>query len=429
MEPIKAFVAHSFTEEDTVVVNVILKCLIRIAELHPRFSWHHAEHPEPILVDAKVLGLFADKNLFIGICTQKERVISPSALSRNWLAKKSLTAKESDFFWKTSDWIIQEVGLAIGRGMKIILLIEEGTRPPGSLQGNLEHIPFNRDAPEKCFDKLLGMIAALSPQPRSSPTVAQDDQSLNVQDSDALQTPAGNDWLTPRDDWGKRDYQMAFMHFIVTENESGEKNINDSFLASDEGGIEANQKDWTAYGEHIRIIFGRNGDLSKLEKILSESPNISEIAAYLAKCYLHYDEHQKAANAYKQAADKTDDVLREIYLLGEAALCYQKAGNEQAALDLEVRMRQRSEATGQGEMTILKAERKLAEERKEDEAELAALERLLELNPGDDDTRFSLAYKYSNVDQTNLLCSTICESIFRIENQWHGTTWVSHWIN
>ena len=119
MEPIKAFVAHSFTEDDAIVVDAILKCLGRVTELHPRFSWHHAEHPEPTLVDAKVIALFADKNLFIGICTRKERVIAPSALTRSWFAKKSLKAKESDFHWKTSDWIIQEVGLAIGRGLKI----------------------------------------------------------------------------------------------------------------------------------------------------------------------------------------------------------------------------------------------------------------------------------------------------------------------
>ena len=77
MESIKAFVAHSFTAEDDGVVAVILKFLDRLVELHPRFSWTHAEHPEPSLVDAKVLSLISDKNLFIGICTRKERVVLP----------------------------------------------------------------------------------------------------------------------------------------------------------------------------------------------------------------------------------------------------------------------------------------------------------------------------------------------------------------
>jgi len=74
MEPIKAFVAHSFTEKDDGVVSVILKCLNRVVELHPRFSWVHAEHPEPSLVDAKVLSLISDKNLFIGICRLGARI-------------------------------------------------------------------------------------------------------------------------------------------------------------------------------------------------------------------------------------------------------------------------------------------------------------------------------------------------------------------
>lgn len=402
MEPIKAFVAHSFTEDDADVVAVILKYLSRVAELHPRFSWQHAEHPEPTMVDAKVLALFADKNLFIGICTRKERVIAPSALSQSWFARKSLTAKESDVYWKTSDWIIQEVGLAIGRGMKIILLIEEGTRSPGSLQGNLEYIPFNRNVPEKCFDRFLGMIAALSPQAASGPVTAQEAKPLNAQDSDAMQAPVGNDWTTPKADWKKQDYEFAFMHFIATRNKSEEKHINELFLASDEGGADANRKDWVAYGEFIRIIFDRGGDLAKLELLFENSPDSSEIAARLAESYLHYEEYQKAANAFQRAADTASDVRRQIKLLGEAALCHQKAGNEYDALALAIRMRQRSEETGQGEIEVLKAQKMLAEERKEDEAELAALERLLDLSPGDDDTRFSLAYKYSTVNQYDL---------------------------
>jgi hypothetical protein len=36
-----------------------------------------------------------------------------------------LKIRESERVWKTSDWIIQEIGLAIGKGVKLILLIEE----------------------------------------------------------------------------------------------------------------------------------------------------------------------------------------------------------------------------------------------------------------------------------------------------------------
>ena len=66
--------------------------------------------------------------------------------------------------WKTSDWIIQEIGLAIGRGCKVILLVESGVRHPGGLQGSLEYIEFDRSAPEKAFKKLLQMISHMVPE-------------------------------------------------------------------------------------------------------------------------------------------------------------------------------------------------------------------------------------------------------------------------
>lgn len=399
MEPIKAFVAHSFTDDDANVVDVILKCLGRVAELHPRFSWEHAAHPEPTLVDDKVRALFADKNLFIGVCTRKERAISPSALSRRLFARTSLTAKESDFEWKTSDWIIQEIGLAIGRDMKIILLIEEGTRLPGALQGNLEHVPFNRNAPEKCFDALLGMIAALSPRVRSASSSAQEAESPSAERSAAQKNP---EWTEPKAGWKTEDYELALMHFIATRNASEEQRINELFLASEGGGSEKNRKEWTAYGEYVRITFDRGGNLEKLERLAAESPSNSAITANLAASYSHYEEPAKAARAYERAADTVDDVQGEIRLLGNAVLEYEEAGNKTQALALEIRMRQRCEEAGQGEIDVLKAVKRSAEARKEDEVELAAVERLLELSPGDDDTRFSLAFKYSDMGRDDL---------------------------
>jgi hypothetical protein len=57
MHPIKAFVGHSFAEEDEGVVTAILNILRRVTELHRSFVWEDAAHPEPKGVDAKVLQL------------------------------------------------------------------------------------------------------------------------------------------------------------------------------------------------------------------------------------------------------------------------------------------------------------------------------------------------------------------------------------
>lgn len=403
MESIKAFVAHSFTEEDADAVALILKFLDRVVELHPRFSWAHAEHPEPSLVDAKVLSLISDKNLFIGICTRKERVVSPSALSPTWFGflSSSLKAKESDFQWKTSDWIIQEIGLAIGRDMKIILLIEENTKLPGALQGNLEHIEFSRNAPEKCFDKLLGMIASLSPHAPSTSPSEQEANPRSDQDISPAQPPTENDWTKPKPDWETADYQLALFWHILKKNELGEKHIAEQYYASSEGGDQEKRLEWTAHREALHIIHGR-GDLAKLEKHSADLPTSSAIAADLASVYLHYQENEKAAKSYLLAAETSKDKRWQIKYLGDAALTYLKARDQSRAHELEARMIQVSEESGLGEVDVLHTKRNIAEQEKDDETMLAVLERLIEINPGDADARFSLAYKYSEAGHDNL---------------------------
>lgn len=125
MTPLRAFVGHSFTDDDAEVIRKFLKYLDQLAELHPTFSWQHAEPAEPRVLAEKVMSLLAGKNLFIGICTKNERVISPTALIPSRFPGKRLKAREEDFDWKTSDWIIQEIGLALGLGLDVMLSLSK----------------------------------------------------------------------------------------------------------------------------------------------------------------------------------------------------------------------------------------------------------------------------------------------------------------
>src|SRR5712675_1830192 len=172
MNEIKAFIGHSFTEDDAEVVAGFLRYFKQLADGHPKFSWEHAETAEPKLLTEKIKRLMADKNVFIGICTKKEMVVEEKVLSTPCLQQTVRKAAIADLFWKTSDWIIQEIGMAIGRELEVILLIEEGTRKPGGLQGDIEYIPFTRSAIEKSFGKIFEMITALVPKNASTSGVS-----------------------------------------------------------------------------------------------------------------------------------------------------------------------------------------------------------------------------------------------------------------
>jgi tetratricopeptide (TPR) repeat protein len=391
LKPVRAFVGHSFTPDDAALVDSFLKYLSAISEMHPSFSWQHAERAEPRVIDEKVLELFSDKTLFIAICTRKERVISSSALDRAFLRPRRLVADEAAFDWKTSDWIIQEIGLAIGLGLPVVLLVEDGVRSPGGLQGNLEYIVFTRDAPEKAFPKLLEMIGTLSPR------------------TDALQEaerpgepPLDGAWTNPSPAWSRRNYDFAFMHFVAMADEPSAKSISDSFLASDLGGSEESRKSWAAYCEWVRIVFDKGGKLQRLVSLAKENSAIADVVENLASAFLHYEEYSKAADTFERAAGTAKDPQDVTRLLKKAALAAQKAGDGARALSSVDRMRQIAAAAGVGQENILEAERVLGELRKEDDVQLAALERLLEISPEDAEKRFAIAYKYSEMERDDL---------------------------
>ena len=308
MKPVRAFVGHSFTPDDSAVVEAFLKCLTAISEMHPSFSWQHAERAEPQIIDKKVLDLFADKTLFVAICTGKERVISPNALGQPLLRPKRLIADRDAFAWKTSDWIIQEIGLAIGLGLPVILLVEDGVRSPGGLQGNLEYIGFTRSAPEKAFPKLLEMIGTLSPRAKALQEVSE---APSTSTSEEVQRPEQSlldgTWTNPSPTWSSRAYEFAFLHFLALKDETNAKRISDAFLASNAGGAEEDRRTWTAYCERTRIEFDKGGKLQRLVALATEHPTSAGVVENLAFGYLHYEEYLKATDAFEQAASNAKE--------------------------------------------------------------------------------------------------------------------------
>lgn len=73
MTEIRAFVGHSFAESDEDVVRKFLKYFDQLAKVLPSFSWESAENAEPKLLTEKVMRVFANKNVLMGICTKKKK--------------------------------------------------------------------------------------------------------------------------------------------------------------------------------------------------------------------------------------------------------------------------------------------------------------------------------------------------------------------
>jgi hypothetical protein len=128
MVEIKAFVAHSFSVGDKELIAIFVEHFHSLASSIPGFRWDRALEAEPVSVAGKVLTKIEDKNVFIGICARNEYAMSPKAVFRIPFLKL-VRVNVADIQWKTSDWIIQEIGLAVGRGMKVIIFLEDGGKP------------------------------------------------------------------------------------------------------------------------------------------------------------------------------------------------------------------------------------------------------------------------------------------------------------
>jgi hypothetical protein len=223
MNPVNAFVGHSFVADDAGVVRIFLDYFDVLAKSLPAFGWEHAEEAEPRPLAEKVLRIISDKNTFIGICTRRERVISDGALSGLILQPSYSKAKTAAFEWKTSDWVIQEIGMAVARGMNIILLRENGVRNPGGLQGDLEYIPFDRSNPQASFPKLMQMISTLSPK---DPSVSISATESTTADKTVAEANPFDENPTP--DWNRGRYEMSMFRMIFMDDEPGIKRIDET---------------------------------------------------------------------------------------------------------------------------------------------------------------------------------------------------------
>jgi tetratricopeptide (TPR) repeat protein len=393
MTLIRAFVGHSFTEEDDPVVRTFLEYFNEVQKMNLGFSWDHARAAEAKDLSEKVLMKIQDKNLFIGICTKKERVIADSELRPPFWPRKQLAADENSFEWKTSDWISQEIGLAIGRDMELMILLERGVRRPGGLQGNHEYIVFDRNAPEKTFTQILQTIRSLIPRPLLS-SAGQIKPEIELEQNEPT-ADEGVDWLEPKGNWSRKQFEFAYMHALVDENEARTGKIDKVFLASEHAQQSMAIESWEAGKERLRIAFGKGGKLSNLEHLAKTYNQNSDVHRYLAKAYRDYEQYAKAADHFQHAAEVADTDKRKLDCYGEAIISLIDSNEIGKARELTQQVKVFARNVENGEMSLIGILRQAAEKQKNNDAVFGLTEFLLQHTPDDVDSRFGLAYGYS----------------------------------
>ena len=180
MTIISAFVGRSFDPKEELLWTKISKCLDSLKPIG--FSWEDAEEAQVKPISDKVKEKIERNDLFIGILTKGEPIISSYSTLRK---RHILMGKIQN--WLASYWIIQESGYAIGKRKKVVFLIETGLEIPGGLNSDFEYIPLNRNNLSDTFLKVNQIIAneiATKTEPLREQVVAKGTELIPVQKSE-----------------------------------------------------------------------------------------------------------------------------------------------------------------------------------------------------------------------------------------------------
>jgi len=386
---IKAFVGHSFTPNDADVVANFLTFLTQLNGVLTGFNWAHAEEAEPRELTEKVLDRLQDCNTLIAICTKKERILTTQSLRPTFVKPSEYRVDASSIKWKTSDWIIQEIGLAIGRDMSVIILLEEECRPPGGLQGNIEYIPFHRSAPEKAQGKLLEMLKALQPSVATAPAKTR---AETQKEKPSVSEPLDDNSI-PDASWSREKFEDAYFWSVIRKDSENAQKIDEVYLDSIHVITDEDRAEWLSNAEHWRIIFGNEGSISTLRDFSNKFPNNARIRGNLAATLANAGQPDEAANLYLEAAELSTDIKHKGQCLSSAAYNFIKYGDIQKAFIALDQLRDGGLA--QEEQTIAYSVKHVGNAGNEPHLEIEAMEALARLRPDDYDNRFSLAYAHS----------------------------------
>ncbi|MEQ5787492.1 hypothetical protein J3454_06260 [Erythrobacter sp. NFXS35] len=404
MPHIKAFVGHSFTDDDEAIVSIFLKFFDQIRGSLHSFEWVNAQKAAPQILAEKVRGLMEDRNTFIGICTKKELALSPSAVSQSLIFSNYSKSKNSDIEWKTSDWIIQEIGLALAHSMSFLILLEEGCRRPGGLQGDVEFISFTRDAPQKSFGKILEMLQDLSPTTSSRSDMSKDSE-VNIASEASTRNEldvSDDEEETPQPDWSFENFKNAYFWQILKESPDRAQRISDAFYQSDHAQSQGLQAQWESKCEEWKLIFGQGGSLQNLERLAEQNPHNFDVVAAFASGMSIYKEHIKSADIYQKAANLASEPSDILNFRLSAAHELAKFGDASSALDLIDSIKPIISDSQELEVSFSQRVKSIADEINDDFLKIQAMERIVHLRPYDDDERFSLAYSHSQLGNDEL---------------------------
>lgn len=386
LKRLSAFIGRSFLEGDKQVWHDLREVLDALRPIG--FVYEDAKEAQPRPISEKVKELVSRNDIYIGVLTQHYPILEGTTLlERCRYVFLPPVAKR----WTASEWVVEEIGYALGKHRPVILLIEEGVVfPTTDLDADTEWVPFRRKEIAASQPSLTSMISNLigkrMPAPVSISATTTD--SPPPQPTDASRVP------------GKSfPEQMDALRKAAAAGETDEADRIQKEIVETEGDAEA-QKLITIFLFEERARRGDGSALSALKTRLDVDLGDFDSLISLSNVYASFGEYGKALDLFARSASIIDPSLRAAFAIHEAALLRKDGKTEQAIQLLRERL---SEQSGDNDRLITwKALAHAADDLKDKDLETAFLEKILELEPTNHDRRFRLAWLYGDTHREKL---------------------------
>jgi len=382
---LSAFVGRSFLEDDKKVwhdLRDILESMRRIG-----LVFEDAKESQLRSISEKVKERIPRNDIYIGVLTRRHPI--PDLTPTFWNRCRSVFDAPTPKRWTTSAWVIEEIGFAIGKDRRTIVLIEEGVDfPPSDLDADTQWISFKRENLAASQSELNSMINDLIG--KDFPASASGGTATDAppkQEAEVLPST--------------ETFQELFtkLKAAVSAGESAEADrIQEELLKSETDPVARIR--FSNFLLYDRASRGDRLALDKLKALLEQNLGDLNALGWLARVYSHFSEHHKAEQLFVRSAPHIDPTCQADFTAAHAK-ALRSDGKAADAIRI-LRESFRVSTSDDDRLVIWKALASAAEDTKDQDLEISFLEKVMELEPTNHDLRFRLAWLYGETNRDEL---------------------------
>ena len=383
---LSAFVGRSFLDEDKSVWHDLRDILDSHKPMG--FEYEDAKEAQIRPISEKVKELIVRHDIYIGVLTKRYPIWqAPASWHARWLYPLGSYVPQQ---WTTSEWVTEEIGFAIGKDRKVLLLIEKDVNfPTTDLDGDTQWVRFSRTNLSMSHSEISQMILNL---------ISHRVVSVEEPTSVATVAPSGPEESTVQQEPSLFEQLDAIEKLVLDSNYSEADRIQEQFLGSEEL---ANERHfWEPYILAMRARNGDNDALDRLKRKCADDPSNSDAIGALANVYSSFDQFNQATDLLVSHLEMVpEDKRRMLAIQASTALCKDGKATQAIALLLENLKKESSESA---HVALYRELARAGEKANLPDIETAFLEKVLKITPSDTEARFRLALVYSNNDLDQL---------------------------